>query len=298
MDAGDRLRLAAYGGGVAQDKTTINRIMFGFRPIAPKPVTVGTASGCTVPENNSKVLVPVKRTKRKYVRIQRNSGYRRKNRKSSEQSDVQHGLENAVVTLQLMPEKNELEEGSVGKDSWCKNVNLDLTVEKIEIQDKIELETPKTTLMNITTSSTENGESLDRKAVETCVTVESVIDTCMDVGVLGCTDVEKVNNLESDTCPGFISDGYGRVWWVNDAYRKMVCKQEERLGQPSPEIMVWLHVKNNFLSSHRAFTCGVRLQYTWQKEKCTKMVPCDVWKLDSGGFAWRLDMKAALSLGL
>ncbi|KAF2305984.1 hypothetical protein GH714_009279 [Hevea brasiliensis] len=46
------------------------------------------------------------------------------------------------------------------------------------------------------------------------------------------------------------------------------------------------------------FTCWVRLQYTWPKEKFSQMFPCDVWKMESGGFAWRLDVKAALSLGL
>ncbi|KAI4350550.1 hypothetical protein L6164_004997 [Bauhinia variegata] len=301
MDAGDRLKLTAYGGDGAQDKAMVNRIMFRFRPIAPKPLTGGSASGGTVPENNSKLLLPVKRAKRKYVRIRRNSGYRRKSRKSSEQLDEQNGLENDVVTLQLMPEKTELKEGSVAGDSWCKNVDLDLTVDKIEIQDNRELEPPTKTLLNIKASSTVDdnvGEKLDRAVLESWVTVESVTDTCMDAGGLGCTDVEKVKNLESDTCPGFISDGYSRVWWVNDAYRRMVSKQSEGEGQPSPEIVVWLHVKDNLLYSHRAFTCGVRLQYAWQKEKCTKMVPCDVWRLDSGGFAWRLDTKAALSLGL
>ncbi|XP_028786159.1 uncharacterized protein LOC114742068 isoform X2 [Neltuma alba] len=293
MDGGDVWsNLAARApGDASRDKTVVNRIMLRFRPIAPKPVAGGSASGAAVPDNTSKVLLSGKRAKRKYVRVRRNTGCGRKdnnnNNRSFERSEMRESPENAVVTLQLMPEKSELSGGSIAETSWCKNVDLDVTVEKVEIPRN-----PEPARLWATTGSL-NGA---RRVVESWVTVESVGDTCTNVGGLGSTDVEKVKNLESDTCPGFISDGTGKVGWVNEAYKRMVSGKDEEGS--SPEVVVKLKVKDNVIYSYEAFTCGVRLQYTCQKEKWTKMVPCDVWKLDCGGFAWRLDIKAALSLGL
>ncbi|XP_054802287.1 uncharacterized protein LOC129306016 [Prosopis cineraria] len=292
MDRGDVWsNLAARAtGDAARDKTVVNRIMLRFRPIAPKPVAGGSASGATVPENTSNVLLSGKRAKRKYVRVRRNSGCGRKdnnNNRSSERSGMTDDSDNAVVTLQLMPEKSEPSGGWIAGRSWCKNADLDVTVEKVEISGNPEPTRPWTT------TGTTNGA---RMAVETWVTVESVGYTCTNLGGLGSTDAEKVKNLESDTCPGFVSDGTGKVGWVNEAYRRMV-RGNEAGGSPE-EVVVRLKVKDNVIYSYEAFTCGVRLQYTWQKEKWTKMVPCDVWKLDCGGFAWRLDIQAALSLGL
>ncbi|KAK4282269.1 hypothetical protein QN277_013666 [Acacia crassicarpa] len=291
MDGGDvwnRIATRATGDA-ARDKTVVNRIMLRFRPIAPKPVDGGSASGLTAPDNTSKVFLSAKRTKRKYVRVRRNSGYGRKdnNNRSCERSEMQDGPENAVVTLQLMPEKSDPAEGSITGSSWCKNVDLDMTVEKLEIPRY-----PEPARLWTTTGPVNGG----RRVVESWVTVESVGGTCANVRGLGGTDVEKVNNLERDTCPGFISDGTGKVGWVNEAYRRMVSGNEE--GVSAEEVVVRLKVKDNVIYSYQAFTCRVRLQYTWQKEKWTKMVPCDVWKLDCGGFAWRLDITAALSLGL
>ena len=118
------------GGGGARDKTIINRIMLRFRPIAPKPAVGASPPGGSVPENMSKALLAGKRTKRKYVRVRRNSGYSRKNRsKSFEESEKKDDLENTVVTLQLLPEKIDTAEGSVAGGTWCKNVDLDVTVE-------------------------------------------------------------------------------------------------------------------------------------------------------------------------
>ncbi|KAE8672459.1 Cytochrome C1 family isoform 1 [Hibiscus syriacus] len=73
-----------------------------------------------------------------------------------------------------------------------------------------------------------------------------------------------------------ISDGLHRVQWFNGAYKRLLMEANDA---PPPEIMVWLLLKQN--------------------EKLSRMLPCDVWKMDGGGggFAWRLDVEAALSLG-
>ncbi|KAK7266898.1 hypothetical protein RIF29_19559 [Crotalaria pallida] len=284
--------------------------MLRFRPILPKPAP-GDAAPSVYNQNG---VVSKRRTKRKYVRVRRNSGYARKNKYSSERlgNNVERPCspvieeDAAVKTLQLLPEKGEAEQESLGGDSWCKKnvVDLDLNVEETQIMDNREhlsaAEAVGSPVMVISGATA-------TMAVESWVTVESVTSTCMGEGGgvrLGCTDAEKVKNLETDTCPGFISDGNWKVRWVNDAYKKMVvrvseCEKEKRAW---PEMVIWLKAKDNSVWRccyyYRAFTCSVRLQYTWQNEKCSKMVPCDVWRLDFGGFAWRLDVKAALSLGL
>ncbi|OWM71458.1 hypothetical protein CDL15_Pgr005645 [Punica granatum] len=106
----------------------------------------------------------------------------------------------------------------------------------------------------------------DRAAVESRVRVESVGDACMGAagedGSLGSTGAEIVRRLELDMCPAFVTDSLNRVRWLNAAYVALV-----------------------------------RVEHTWRHGRYSKVVPCDVWRLDWGGFAWRLDVKAALSLG-
>uniref|UniRef100_M0ZL25 DUF7950 domain-containing protein n=3 Tax=Solanum TaxID=4107 RepID=M0ZL25_SOLTU len=62
----------------------------------------------------------------------------------------------------------------------------------------------------------------------------------------------------------------------------------------SPKLVTWLVVKEKILlPNSSAFACTVRILYT----KNSQTMPCDVWKMEFGGFAWRLDAKAALRLG-
>ncbi|GFZ19114.1 hypothetical protein Acr_27g0008530 [Actinidia rufa] len=134
----------------------------------------------------------------------------------------------------------------------------------------------------------------DLTVVESRVTVECVMNACMEGGELGSTDVERIKNLEVDTCPAFISDGGYEVRWVNLAYKRMVCAED---GGVPPETAVELVVQAELPAAYPAFPCRVRVEYTWRKAKHTRTMPCDVWRMDFGGFAWKLDVKAALSLG-
>ncbi|VVA21772.1 PREDICTED: unnamed product [Prunus dulcis] len=142
------------------------------------------------------------------------------------------------------------------------------------------------------------------RVMGSCVTVDCVTDTWVGGNGLGRTDVERRMNLERDTCPGFVSDGTGRAVWTNGAYRSMVGEQEER------ETMVWLVTKERaakavgVMSNYdtAAFSCRVRVQYSGcggssARDWSSLTLPCDVWRMESGGFAWRLDVKAALCLG-
>ncbi|KAL1291922.1 hypothetical protein HN51_060403 [Arachis hypogaea] len=308
MDGGaDAWSVPAWGASSANaaphDNRILNRIMLRFRPIAPKPVAGGSLpSSGEAQGSNGKAPLTGKRAKRKYVRVRRNSVSERKNNDKSHEKLGETSENVAVVTLQLMPEKEDPKQHSLAGDSWCKNVDLDLTVENIQILDN-NLEPPRVAANLDSVKVLDPLPPPSLAAVESWVTVESVTGTCMGegegargIGIGCCTDAEMVKSLEDDTCPAFVSDGYFRVGWVNEAFKKMVASE----GNGLP--LVWVKVKDNaawcFCYSYPAFTCGVRLQYTWRNEKCTKMVPCDVWRLESGGFAWRLDVKAALSLGL
>lgn len=305
MDGRNGWHVASFHGG-AHDKTIINRMMLRFRPIAPKPDT-GSSFPDGVSQENKNGLPTNKRVKRKYVRVRRHSNNsKRKNNIRSSISLVQDkkvGLDSATVTLQLMPEKTD------GKDvhpsesavvdspvqdyrklpAWINNNFKNMSVEIEDIDTQIDRTVAVPFPVEEVSSPVEKAESW--------VTVEFVTDTCMDAGVLGCTDVERINNLEKDTCPAFISDGLNIVKWVNEAYKRMF-RQQGKGWSPETTMTAWLDTTKAKLPSTTAFSCMVRLQYSGHKAKCTKMVPCDVWRMGYGGFAWRLDVKAALSLGL
>ncbi|KAK3183747.1 hypothetical protein Dsin_031033 [Dipteronia sinensis] len=288
--------------------------MLRFRPIAPKPVGGGSDS--------KNVLVNNKRSKKKYVRVGKyNNGYRRQ-KKTTTQVDVtgsEDGMDKKIVTLQLLPERADSEDRT-RRTSRCNYVD-----------DKTrELEKPATTWLNlkndqavfdncmvglgVTTSSDQTV------AVVTLVTVESVSSTAdtstcsnnMDFRGIGSTGrLEMMMKLERDTCPAFVSDDLNRVQWVNGAYKRMVMvmvrlleKQEQSSAAETVTVLVSLVMKDKELKLPSSFTCKVRVEYRWQKEKemmkYSKMVvvPCDVWRImEIGGFAWRLYVESALSLG-
>ncbi|KAK8664055.1 hypothetical protein V6N13_083858 [Hibiscus sabdariffa] len=271
--------------------------MLRFRPIAPKPVT-GESDSCGGQFGNKNLLLCKPRPKRKYVRVRKNNIKRKKRSLSSssghDQDQQASNKTEKIVTLQLLPEKTEAN-GSINdaKSAVPEENNQDLP--------SFFNSNSNSRWINRVGPSEEPDRtaSVSQTVVESWVTVECVTDTCMVGRKLGNTDVERMNNLEADTCPGFISDGLNRVRWVNGAYERMITAGE---GLPPPEIKVSLVIKEDLPNFCTAFSCKVRLQFTWQNKRSTIMLPCDVWKMDgagggSGGFAWRLDVEAALSLG-
>lgn len=263
--------------GKAQDKTSVDTLMLKYRPIAPKPTTT---SQPFVGDTST-----MRRTKRKYVRVSKNnkSTCRSKNSVRSVSTDLENGQEREdLVTLQLMPERST----PLSLD----HNNLDPTVKTIIVGD----ETCKTD----TWLSFKGGEdAVHRVPVETWVTVETVNGGSVSHAV-GCTDEEIAEALDKDTCPGFVTDGSNRVVMVNEAYRRIVTGGEED-GGFEREVIVWLVVDQTAtFCDYRTFTCKVRLEYTWRETKYVKTVPCEVWKMEFGGFAWKLDTTAALTLWL
>ncbi|WCJ43901.1 hypothetical protein M5689_024610 [Euphorbia peplus] len=278
-------RYGGGGGGGGYDISTIDRIMMKFRPIAPKPAN-GTSSSSSpeMNENTSSSGRGKRRLNNHGVRRCNNATNNRKRKLLTGDKTASAG----VITLPLLPETPEI---------------------KIK-RDPIE-ESPKN-LPGWLSFGREDGMMMmiDPKVevIGSCVTVECVTDTWVDLDELGCTEVERRVNLERDRCPGFISDGYGRVTWMNEAYKEMVREGEG-------EVVVWLVMKDKAavtaaLGSKDAFTCRVRVQNKKisstscgsngkERSSGSMILPCDVWRMDQQGssFAWRLDLTAALSLG-
>ncbi|KAK6153941.1 hypothetical protein DH2020_013580 [Rehmannia glutinosa] len=288
-----------YAGG-AYDMSKVGRIMLRFRPIAPKPsstngsVSGGGSGGSATPENSG-VSVKTGRGKRRNSNGNNGTVSKRKNSRRAKSSPENtdsggsvSGGEKDVKTLPLLPEEPDVKERSkiaTAKQSFP----LWLSFGSNEGSGG-EIVTPAAVLEEPAAAM-----GPQRVVVWSWVKVECVTDTCV-VGCYGyggirCTDEERVRNLDLDTCPGFVSDGLNRVRWTNAAYKRMVVAGEGEVAacvvaEPGVALPVGC----------AAFTCRVRV-VTCGKEKSSKTVPCDVWRMDCGGFAWRLDTAAALSLG-
>ncbi|WCJ27505.1 hypothetical protein M5689_009243 [Euphorbia peplus] len=284
MDIREGRRVLGYFGD-ASDKTIINQIMLRFRPIAPKPAVSGADSDLAA-LNTQDIMISKRRSKRKYVRVRRNNNNNNRLRKSQtyqqigEDKEIRGLVTQTAVTLQLLPDDNNnpMKKSHERERSGCNQAG-NLKLKEVESVDCVD----QTTVKKI--------------RVESWVTVECVTKTyaCMDSGI-GLTDVERVKNLEEEVRPGFISDGSDKVRWVNGAYKRMLMKKEEENN-----IIVCLVSQQKLVPFEycSAFRCWVRLEEKeTEKSAASKMVPCDVWRMDCGGFAWRLDIEAALSLSL
>ncbi|KAG8379416.1 hypothetical protein BUALT_Bualt07G0086200 [Buddleja alternifolia] len=290
--------IARYGGGAYDTSSSkVDRIMLRFRPIAPKPTattTNGSFSGGSSPEN-SQPSVKIKtagRGKRKHaakdchsVNKMTRCGISRKTKASPEKTtdsgrSVLDGCEKAVKTLSFLPETPDAKlGGSSSKESFPLWLSFGGGG---HVRSR---------------GMGHVGSEVGRRMMiaGSWVKVECVTETWVlnSYGPLGRTDEEKVRSIEMDTCPGFVSDGLNRVRWTNDAYRRMVVGEE---AAAAGEVGAWLVVEEGVaLPPVAGFTCRVRV-VTCGKEKNCKTVPCDVWRMDCGGFAWRLDTAAALSL--
>nr|AAM61566.1 unknown [Arabidopsis thaliana] len=294
MDGRGGCCIARYAiGSGPYDLSKADRIMLRFRPIAPKPASpVGVnpvSSGDSGGGGSDVSFRSASRRKRKCHQLKENGGNaKRCTRRKTSDKPVVHGSANAV-TLSLLPEKP---------------IDLKAAVEKQKRQGPLWLSFKDGGGM--LTPAYQTPEIVQRTVViSSCMTVERVTDAWIDGYGLGRSDEERKMNLVRDTCPGFISDGSGRVTWTNDAYRKMardIIPVEE--GAPeitsgdSFHVIVRLVMRERPMLTSPGFTCRMKLQYTCQnRERGSVTVPCDVWRMDvGGGFAWRLDVKAALCL--
>lgn len=265
----------ARSAGVSHDMSKVDQIMLQFRPIAPKPA----ADDVGYPPERREAPSRCAKGKRKY-------GTRESTRLLGRKRKA------TAVTLPLLPEtpvmKHPPEDGfditaawhHKNQAAWIGSDYNNGARAIIAAPDRLAVMAPRAV-----------------RVVGSCVTVERVTGAWVDGETLGMTDEERRRNLEMDTCPGFVSDTWNRVSWTNGAYRRMVGEEE---GGGSV-VAVWVVMKEQEMAAwtHVAFTCRVRVQYTCGKgkERSTLTLPADVWRMDAGGYAWRLDVDAALRLG-
>lgn len=326
MDGRGGCCIARYTGGAAYDMSKVGKIMLRFRPIAPKPAADGSVSAATNMPESKENRTTAARRKRRYVRDSECNGKtasggcsnkksckKRKLAPVTEEENESNGKTESggssvssveretVVTLPLLPEKPERKEYPARKPTH-------FAMQKQEQKDPIwlsfgnQLQQPQDASDSHVTGHVRNGRAPaavppeERVVVGSWVRVESVTGTWVDHGnSLGRTDQEKIMNLDRDRCPGFISDGQNRVRWANGAYRNLVGQNG---GPPGGEVVVRVVMGDGVklpATTTAAFTCRVRV-VTSGKEKSSRVLLCDVWKMEGGGHAWRLDTEAALSL--
>lgn len=272
----------------------VDRIMLRYRPIAPRPDSGGSSS----PPLDS-VSPKSRRGKRKYSKenssssgggggsVNSNGNSRRYNRRRNE--EAKNGSE--IVTLPLLPETPERrKEPPRVLVPAAPELGASLSSLRFSFRDDGRYETAKRGL--------DLTKGLLTGRTETVVSSSLLTVECLAEGEyeLGRTDEEKKMNLERDTCPGFISDGLGRVIWTNGSYRDLVIGKGK--AKCCSQMSVWLVMNEKQLLTKRTFTCRMRLQYTHGGNEVSSItLPCDGSKMNDGGFAWRLDVNAALFLG-
>ncbi|KAG9158263.1 hypothetical protein Leryth_000393, partial [Lithospermum erythrorhizon] len=233
----------------------IERIMLRFRPIAPKPAAGDLVSGSAT-EGKSSELFNKARKKRKYVRVKQTRC--KKDMKKGEESENIFGFE-------LLDSKMS---GFGGFNESGSSINVGFEVEKM-VPGWMKLDN---------NFGKNNGffggggvvDQVDRrvdKVVESWMIVEGVSVSndrwFVEEGGIGITDKEKMKNLEMDSCPGLISDGFDRVQWVNHAYRKLVDPPKDDGGPPA-EMVAMLVVKEKLPVVCQPFACTVRVVYSFR----------------------------------
>ncbi|KAK4760280.1 hypothetical protein SAY87_005173 [Trapa incisa] len=298
-------RKLAGGSAAGDDRRMIDRVMMlRFRPIAPKPADGVHPAGVDQFGNKSLLFSGI-RTKRKYVRVRS----RNKNSKSSGQLErAEPPSEKAVVTLQLLPNKVDYE-GESSESGGFGEHHLQQSApssSSVAVQSSILISPSLTTnsqpwLPDCMSLQFPDPMATTARRIESWITVESVsTGACPDALELGRSDEEKTERLGSSACPGLVSDLSNQVLCVNYGYLEMVRRGFTGTNCDDQLVAVGLSVRAELGGLPRwcgAFTCHVRVQDTWQEERRSRVVPCDVWRMDCGGFAWRLDVKTALSLG-
>ncbi|CAL9114975.1 uncharacterized protein LOC135633066 [Musa acuminata AAA Group] len=288
--------IAMYGGGRDADVAwKVGQIMLRYRPIAPKPTSpAGSPKISPVP---AETRAAARRPKRKGSANPSGGGRGRKTGKV----DVTAGSSSSI---------NDDEKSSSTTTSSSMIVTLPLMPETPERQCEL-AESPRKPSSPITP----DAAALPRVvppwmgqkqvggavvALGSWVTVACVTDSWREEDVPWRSDEAVTAALSLDESPGFVSDGWDRVMWTNEAYRRMVMGREEGEEQ-AEEVKVGL-VTGGLVpaaAACRAFTCRVRVRPGTERTSSSPLAaPCDVWRLDSGGCAWRLDVKAALSLSL
>ncbi|CAN6983770.1 unnamed protein product [Brassica oleracea var. botrytis] len=273
MDGRGGCCIARYTDGAGRydyDLSQGDRIMLRFRPIAPRPTTdygcggkpVSSGESCAGSSNVSF------RGKRKCQQTENGVTARRCTRRKRLNKTVAHGGD-ALVTLSLLPEISDTKLSVASAEKQKRQGPFWLS-----FSDGGGMITP----------TYQSVEVMRRTVViSSCMTVDRVTDAWNDGYGLGRSDEERKMNLVRDTCPGFISDGSGRVTWTNEAYRKM-ARDNIRVKEGAPEnksgdsfhVIVRLVMRERPMLTYTAFTCRVTLQFT--PSRC--LATCGEWTME------------------
>lgn len=272
--------IARYGGET-DVAWRIGRIMLKYRPIAPKPAVMAPA----VPASTDLKSAPSNgRLKRKAPAVTAPG-----TRPGSKRGRKPKKVVNMSTTL---PQTEEREEKCSSSSSST------TTTTSVDSSSLVTLplmpETPEMKPAPITSPA--------NKAVTAVVVPTPVRPVGSWVTVEGLTDIWReevpvMPGINSDEVPALVSDGWGRVTWANASYKNLVTGG----GEEGDEVRVDLVTRSLVPAwgTCGGFTCRVRVRYACRKKgKVSLAAPCDVWRVDGGGYAWRLDVKAALSLSL
>nr|XP_043631123.1 uncharacterized protein LOC122602590 [Erigeron canadensis] len=273
----------------------IDQIMLRFRPIVPRPVTAESSGGVSPTMDG---MLKRKRVKRKYVRVKK---------KESNNNNNTHIIINEKSSnyLDRINGGGEVTDPLEKVSKWISFGEINSNDSYMIFDDEVESYRHQKQEMMHGVDLSMAMEIRQRRVVESWITMEDVTGTCEDQRLLGYTDDEIWKNLETDSCPGFVSNGYQEVVWVNQAYRRMLDLNPDNDHDYEVAVYLLIKVEKSIVAKYfPALSCRVRIEYrttssTSENSKMQMMVvPCDVCKMDSGDFAWRLDVKAALSLGL
>lgn len=255
----------------------VGRIMLKYRPIAPKPAAMAPAAPAAT---DLKSAPSSARLKRK-TPVATAPGTRPGKR----------GRKPKIINATLQPQTEEREEkcssSSSSTTTTTSGDSLLVTLPLMPVSPELK-PVPSASPANGTVAAVVVPTPV--RPVGSWVTVEGLTDIWRE-------EVPAMPGFASDEAPALVSDGWGRVTWANAAYKNLVTGG----GQEGEEVRVGLVTRGLVPAwgTCGGFTCRVRVRYACRKKgKVSLAAPCDVWRVDGGGYAWRLDVKAALSLSI
>ncbi|XP_010930435.2 uncharacterized protein [Elaeis guineensis] len=313
--------IAKYGGKGGGDYRAdvawkVGRIMLRFRPIAPKPPAAAPVAPAAAAEMRTAGRAKRKaggggggrgregrrgRKARKIVtgafKEETGAFKEEKEEKMSSSSESSAAGSGTTVTLSLMPETPERKDDAPPVEIPAVSYVIPAWLRAREGGSE--------------GGGGGGGEVVAPRPVRPAgswVTVECVTDKWRDgevgASTTGGDEAVRAALAADQTGPGFISDAWDRVTWTNEAYRRMVvgpgAEDGKEEGTEEEDVRVALATRGMVPGATcRAFTCRVRVRYASRRRgRGSLAAPCDVWRMDDGGYAWRLDVKAALSLSL
>ncbi|GJN13456.1 hypothetical protein PR202_gb00163 [Eleusine coracana subsp. coracana] len=259
----------------------MGRIMLKFRPIAPKPAAMAPAP------SPAPVTAPTTagRGKRKAAP---GGGGSRRGRKSKKAATVSTAPV-VVATKTVAGEKEEKEKSSSSRSSSSSAMT---SVDSSPPPSQPQQQQPATTTLPLMPVEDTKPEAPAAALVTRAqpppaswVTVENVTSMWRDGEAPTAAPCR-------DDAPAFVSDRWGRVTWANAGFTRALSPDEASVALAGA-LPAW--------GTCAGFTCRVRVRHgpSGQQRRAGVVAPCDVWRLDADGcYLWRLDLQAALTLGL